>query len=293
IWARNLGRFRNAYFDDMAWVALALGRLARLHDDLGRGHQVHRPRRLRLVQRGTQELTAQLRAGMGDELGGGVWWNTTRDFKNVPATGPVALHLARTGDTATASELVDWMYDRLFDPDRGLFIDGVRVEAGLERFVRDIYTYNQGTVLGTLITLGDPRSLDRAAHLIAAVAARLTAAVGPRHPLVTHGGGDGGLFTGILVRYLALAGASPGLDHQTRRTATTLVQDTAHALWSGRSRRPTDNGTHAIVFSADPAKPAGAQDAGVTSVELSTQLQAWMTLEAAGRLAAAQPRTQR
>ncbi len=289
IWARNLGRFGNAYFDDMAWVALALGRLARFHDDLGPRDQVRRPARLRLVDRGTKELTAQLRAGVGDELGGGVWWNTSRDFKNVPATGPVALHLARTGDTATASALVDWMYDRLFDPDRGLFIDGVRVEAGHERFVRDIYTYNQGTVLGTLVTLGDPRSLDRAAHLIDAVATRLTSEVEARHPLVTHGGGDGGLFTGILVRYLALASASPGMDRETRGTATTLVQDTAAALWSGRSRRSTHDGTYAVVFSADPATPAGTQDDGVTSVELSTQLQAWMTLEAAARLTAAQP----
>ena len=254
IWARNVGRFRNAYFDDMAWVALALGRLVSLHDELGRSRQGRRPPRLRLVRRGARELTAQLRAGMDDELGGGVWWNTTRDFKNVPATGPVALHLARMGDTATASALVDWMYDRLFDSDTGLFIDGVRAEAGQERFVRDIYTYNQGTVLGTLVTLADPSSLDRAGHLVDAVATRLTADVEPRHPLVTHGGGDGGLFTGILVRYLALAGVSPGLDHETRRTATTLVQTTADALWSGRSRRPTDNGTSAVVFSADPAR---------------------------------------
>ncbi len=292
IWARNLGRFRNAYFDDMAWVALALDRLERFHHDLGASPQVQRPPPLRLVRRGTQELTAQLRSGVGDDLGGGVWWNTTRDFKNVPATGPVALHLARTGDSAAASELVDWMYDRLFDTDTGLFIDGVRVEAGQEQFVRDVYAYNQGTVLGTLVTLADQRSIDRAAHLIGAVAGRLTAEVELRHPLVTHGGGDGGLFTGILVRYLALASASDDLNRETRDTAMTLVRDTADELWSGRSERSTDDGTPAVVFPADPSQPASTPDDHVTSVELSTQLQAWMTFEAAARLPPTQPQPQ-
>ena len=85
---RNVGRFPNAFYDDMAWLVLASGRLAVLQAELGRA----RPgRRLRTSER---VLTARLRSAVTDDLGGGAFWNTTRDFKNVPASGPVALHLA-------------------------------------------------------------------------------------------------------------------------------------------------------------------------------------------------------
>ena len=47
----------------------------------------------------------------------------------------------------------------------------------------------------------------------------------------THGDGDGGLFTGILVRYLALAARSPALPSATREVAARLVRDNAHLLW--------------------------------------------------------------
>ena len=151
---RNIGRFPNAFYDDMAWLVLASGRLAVLQAELGRA----RPgRRLRTSER---VLTARLRSAVTDDLGGGAFWNTTRDFKNVPASGPVALHLARTGDVTAARSLVEWMYARLLDPDSGLFLDGVRLVGGEEVVVRDVYTYNQGTVLGALITLGDAREPD-------------------------------------------------------------------------------------------------------------------------------------
>src|SRR4029453_13192979 len=53
---RNSGRFRNTFYDDMAWLVLAAGRLAPLHVALGRS----RPgRRLRVSER---VLTAQLRS---------------------------------------------------------------------------------------------------------------------------------------------------------------------------------------------------------------------------------------
>jgi predicted alpha-1,6-mannanase (GH76 family) len=264
---RNVGRFRNAFYDDMAWLALAAGRLSVLHSSLGR---VRPGRRLLTSER---VLTAQLRSAVTDELGGGAFWNTHRDFKNVPAGGPIALHLARIGDLEGARSLVDWMYARLLDPATGLFLDGVRVVAGEEVAVRDVYTYNQGTVLGALLTLGDTASRERAAALVSAVDRGLT--TGDQRALVTHGGHDGGLFTGILARYLTLAAADPAIDVETAATTRRLVTATAEAFWRGRAETP--EGTRFPVDVVEPAAPTGR-------LELSTQLQAWMVLEAAATL---------
>ncbi|MEP6632410.1 MAG: glycoside hydrolase family 76 protein [Lapillicoccus sp.] len=269
---RNLGRITNQYYDDMAWLALAVGRLTLLHEALGRATP---RRRLRVAE---VALTRQLRSAVTPELGGGAYWNTTRDFKNVPATAPVALHLARLGQTQEAHRLVDWLYERLVG-ETGLFLDGIRVAGGVERVVPDVWSYNQGTVLGALVTMGDAGSLCRSADLVHAVAEGLSS----EGVLRTHGDGDGGLFTGILVRYLALAAGEPRLAEETKQLAESMVTRTAEAFWAGRAGRVVRRADDVVVFSPDPLRPAST-DPSVT-VELSTQLQAWMTLEAAAVVA--------
>jgi predicted alpha-1,6-mannanase (GH76 family) len=177
------------------------------------------------------------------------------------------------------------MYARLWNAESGLFVDGIRIAGSQERVVPDVWTYNQGTVLGALVTLGDPSSLDRAADLVAAVEDKLTTAFDGIRPLRAHGGGDGGLFTGILARYLALAASTDGLDQRARDTAGSLVRDTAEAFWRGREERPGRPGRGAAaVFSPDPALAAEQAAPAAQPVELSTQLQAWTTLEAAAAL---------
>jgi predicted alpha-1,6-mannanase (GH76 family) len=272
---RNTARFPNHYYDDMAWLLVATQRLVALDRSTP-------PRRahLRLTTVAGTHLRDSVNRGDTPDLGGGVFWNDSHDFKNVPATAPVAIYHARTGDRARASALVDWVYARLVDPDTGLALDGVRIGAeGALTVVRDVYTYNQGVVLGALLAIGDPRSLARAAALVQAVDRQLTVA-GPRHTsLRTHGGGDGGLFTGILARYLALAANAPTLDELTRQTAARLVAGTADALWEGRDDRRSR-----VVFSPDPQVPAAQSQPPGIPVELSTQTQAWTILEAAATL---------
>ncbi|WP_374971075.1 glycoside hydrolase family 76 protein [Terrabacter sp. BE26] len=274
---RNGLRWVNAYYDDMAWLALASGRLEGLHDEIGRRGPM---RRLRSADR---HLTAQLRSAHTDDLGGGLFWNRDRDFKNAPATGPAALHLARRGHTDEARRLVDWVYARLWSAESGLVLDGIRTPRGAEGgevLVPDVWSYNQGTVLGALVTLGDRESLNRAASLVTAVDAGLTVEVDGAKVLRTHGGGDGGLFTGILVRYLALAAApGSGLSDQARATARRLVLDTADVLWQGRSGLPVRRRAEVSAF---PVEPGGS--APEPPLELSPQLQAWTVFEAAAAL---------
>ncbi|GAB3556016.1 glycoside hydrolase family 76 protein [Arthrobacter tumbae] len=253
---RNGGRWRNSYYDDMAWLALAALRSA---DVAG--------------TRPLPTLTAALASAHTPDLGGGLFWNTSRDFKNTPATAPAALYFARIGRADKAASLIDWLFTRLLDPATGLLFDGIRIPG--ERVVTDLYTYNQGPVLGALLALGDEQSLQRAEDLITAIATHL---VLPDGALRTHGGGDGGLFTGILARYLALAAASPALPEETRTTARTLITTTARALWTGRGEREAGvrRRRTVLVFPAAPGDSAGKG-----AVELSTQLQAWMIFEAA------------
>ena len=284
---RNFGTVVNSYYDDMAWLALAVHRLDALPGEAGgHGH--------RLNARIRRSLTRQFDAAGSDELGGGVFWSKKRDFKNTPANAPVALFYARTGQPAKAQALIDWLDATLFDRDQHLYLDGARAGTAGEVLVeRNIYTYNQGPVLGALLELGGDANLARAAEVVTGVDRLLTVPVaaddgGPAHAgtvLRCEGTGDGGLFTGILCRYLTLAANDGRLPSETRGTAARLVTATAQALWDGRrSQGDTEarpKTTDASVFSIHAATPAEQTYPAGAAVELSTQLQAWMAIEAA------------
>ncbi|WP_336716105.1 glycoside hydrolase family 76 protein [Arthrobacter sp. USHLN218] len=272
---RNLLRFTNSYYDDMAWLALAAGRLDALAE------AARKPRRCNRAA--LRALRPALESAHTKDLGGGLFWSTQRDFKNVPATAPAALFFARSGQRERAEELVDWLREKLYDGGAGLYLDGLRLRGDEAVLVSDIYTYNQGPVLGALLELGRPQDLDHAAALVDAVAGRLTVRHEDRPVLRTHGDGDGGLFTGILARYLALAANSARLPEATRTLARSLVANTADAFWAGR-RIENHRSWEVLVFAKDPVLPAKSSYPPGEPVELSTQLQAWMVLEAAAAL---------
>ncbi|MBT2566880.1 glycosyl hydrolase [Arthrobacter sp. ISL-85] len=296
---RNALTFVNSYYDDMAWLALATLRLDRLAEE------TRRPGRRRNAKvRASLEL--QFDAACTDDLGGGTFWSKKRDFKNTPATAPVALFYARTGHHAKAQALLDWLDATLFDPNQGLYLDGARLDpAGGVVLERAVYTYNQGPVLGALLELGGEANLARAAVLVDAVQRLLTvpadgagagagAGAGTStagYVLRCEGTGDGGLFTGILCRYLALAAADIRLSEATRATAARLVTATAEAFWNGRrlvgAREAGGRREGQSIFSLHATQPAAATYPAGAAVELSTQLQAWMALEAAAAVTAA------
>lgn len=287
---RNFLTFVNNYYDDMAWLALSTLRLEKLAEKT-RKPGSRRHARIR------QSLTLQFDSASTDDLGGGTFWSKKRDFKNTPATAPVALYYARTGNAGKAQALVDWLHAKLFDPAQGMYQDGLRIGAGGEVVLEAaIYTYNQGPVLGALLELGGQGNLDRAAALVDAVSRNLTrpatlASGRTAAVLRCDGTGDGGLFTGILARYLALAAVDGRLPDRTRAIASTLVAETAQALWEGRRAVDPEeplarHGAH-LVFPLFPETPAGRSYPAGAAVELSTQLQAWMVLEAAAAVQAA------
>ncbi|HEX5404825.1 MAG TPA: glycoside hydrolase family 76 protein, partial [Pseudonocardiaceae bacterium] len=215
---RNLGSWLNDYYDDIAWLGLALLRAQQYGG-------VRRPEALR-------QIAARLRDGWTDHGGGGIWWRRVEryndDFKNVPANGPAAILLARLPDLPTVGEgdrtdrqrarsTVDWIEEYLLDEDTGLVYDGMHVRRNgeVKSLEKTVYTYCQGVFLGACVELATRDSMagggtwaKRAVRTIEAVAAHVTVPdeLGP--VLRGQGGGDGGLFAGILARYLTLAAMS-------------------------------------------------------------------------------------
>lgn len=285
---RNIGRWTNDYYDDMAWLALALERSARL---LG----VRRDRAL-------DKLADQFLTSWVPEDGGGIPWRKQDQFFNVPANGPAGIFLARYGDRLRrAQQMADWIDETLIDPETKLVFDGIKGGS----LVRAQYTYCQGVVLGLETELAartsDDRHRQRVHRLVAAVAEHMA----PGGVIRGAGGGDGGLFNGILARYLALVAtrlpvAGPE-DEEARRTAGSLVTTSARAAWDNRQTvdgTPLfgafwDRAAEVPTSAAKDAELGQLVDGAVNSSEiperdLSVQLSGWMAMEAAFAVTAGQ-----
>lgn len=260
---RNLGRWTNDYYDDIAWLGLAVDRAGALVRGAGPA--------------AVTAVTAQLRAGWTPDGGGGIWWRRGDDFKNAPANGPAAILLARRGDLGLAAAIVDWMAAELVDPASGLVRDGVRLapDGSVREVAATTYTYCQGVYLGACVELAerdsDPRWAERAGAVLDAVSTHMAGADG-----VLPGyddGGDGGLFNGILARYLAdAARRRPELAAPARR----LVLASAESVWANRAELGSGP-----VFAQDWRRPARVPAPGTPEADLSVQLSGWMLLEAA------------
>lgn len=279
---RNISGWTNNYYDDMAWLGLALERAQRLllvdHRD------------------GIGDLEATLFSAWQPERGGGLPWRRHDTFYNAPANGPAGILLARTGKVWRAQEIADWIDTTLRDPDTGLIFDGIR-NGEIERA---IYSYCQGVVLGLetdlAVRIGDDRHRTRVHALVDAVDRELAEA-----SVVTGGGGgDGGLFNGILARYLAVVATSLPVrdidDERARNTAARLVLMSADAAWDNRlqiEELPLFGRDWSVQARLPGTGRAVAQFSGGTVREseiaerdLSVQLGGWMLMEAAHAVAA-------
>ncbi len=282
---RNTFSWINSYYDDMAWLALALQRAAQIGG--------LRPRRA------LPKLADQLVKAWVPEDGGGIPWRKQDQFFNAPANGPAGIFLARCPDghgrrLRRAQQMADWIEDTLIDPETHLVFDGIKAGS----LVRAQYTYCQGVVLGLETELAvrthDDRHAPRVHRLVAAVGERMA----PSGVLPGSGGGDGGLFAGITARYLALvATALPGAaaaDSAARDAARTIVLASAESAWDYRQ---TVAGLPLFgpFWDRDaeiPARGRGAGEearfadgavrgSGVAERDLSVQLSGWMLMEAA------------
>src|SRR4029078_1394928 len=218
---RNNGSWVNNYYDDMAWLALALERAGRLAG-------VEQPG-------APKKLCDQFINAWVPEDGGGIPWRKQDQFFNAPANGPAGIFLARYDDRLRrAQQMADWIDETLIDPETHLVFDGIKAGS----MVRAQYTYCQGVVLGLETELAvlteDGYNAKRVQRLVAAVRDNMA----PEGIFKGAGGGDGGLFNGILARYLALVVTNlPGdsrRDTEARDIARTLVLKSAEPAWDHR-----------------------------------------------------------
>ncbi|BBY18064.1 glycoside hydrolase family 76 protein [Mycolicibacterium litorale] len=283
---RNVGRWVNDYYDDMAWLALALERADRLAG-------VAQPRAERT-------LCDQFVNAWVPEDGGGIPWRKQDQFFNAPANGPAGIFLARYDDRLRrAQQMADWIDEVLIDPETQLVFDGIKAGS----LVRAQYTYCQGVVLGLetelAVRTGDDEHAMRVCRLVGAVAAHMA----PDGILKGAGGGDGGLFHGILARYLALVATTlperTPEDTAARDIARRLVLTSAEAAWD--NRQTVDGLPLFAAFWERTAELPTALGRQAQSVEgavnaseiperdLSVQLSGWMLMEAAHTVSGDQP----
>lgn len=233
---RNFGRLTaNNYYDDKAWLALALERTENL-----RKYGTVRYR---------DALEENILDGI-DPLTGVLPWRSNETFYNVPTNGPAAILAARTGRLDVARRLTDWVFETLINDD-GLVLDGLRMRMHGPEQETAVHPYCQGVMIGACVEIAramreeagvgpdevSPVGVEyitRAQGLVRAVARSMAT----RDNVIDWrtGGGDGGLFKGILARYLALAAvALPGEDRstrETRRLAGQLVTASAGSVLS-------------------------------------------------------------
>ena len=282
---RNNFSWTNNYYDDMAWLALALERAARLTG-------VQRRRAL-------PKLADQLVKAWVPEDGGGIPWRKQDQFFNAPANGPAGIFLARYGDRLRrAEQMGDWIDRTLIDPETHLVFDGVKAGS----LVRAQYTYCQGVVLGLETELAvrtGAEARDRHAARVHRLVAAVNEHMATSGVVQGAGGGDGGLFAGVTARYLALVATTlPGDsadDAVARDTARKIVLASAKSAWDYRQ---TVEGLpiFGAFWDRDAELPtAGDSDDGqeaqfvagavssseVAERDLSVQLSGWMLMEAA------------
>ena len=259
----NGGVITNDYYDDMEWLALACLRAFDATGEPG-------------FAEATTTLWQDIKTGWNTHCDGGIAWRKFQmDYKNTPANAPAAILAARLNGRLGISDGLDWAIriyhwnrEHLVEASSGFVWDGMNREGDGLVDHEWRYTYCQGVMVGAGVELY--RLTTEEHYLAEAVQTARKAVTDLVDPvsgaLQYEEQGDGGLFKGILIRYLLqLLLVHP--DAQIRAALTT----NADSLWANAR---TEGG----LFGPDWAK------APVLPIDLSTHLSGVFLLEAMLRL---------
>ena len=267
----NGNKLQNEYYDDMEWLALSTLRAYEATKDADY-----------LAAAGI--LWTDIKTGVNTNQGGGIAWRKSQlDYKNTPANAPAIIFAARLyrlqkneADLTLAKELYTWLKSTLVDPSSGIVWDGINGDHD-GQISKNKFTYNQGTFIGAALELynatGDGSYLSDAVRTATATIKDLD--ISPGGLLKSEGQGDGGLFKGILVRYLTLLTLKEDVSPTDRAAYAKFLKYNAETLFIKGISRPD------FMVSPDwKAKPSGTTD-------LTTQISGVTTMEAAATLKAA------
>ena len=193
------GKVINDYYDDMQWMALAI---LRFYDETGERKYINY----------VEELWSDITKGWNDSMGGGIAWRKQQtDYKNTPANAPAAILAARLYNTLEnevylnwAVKLFDFVDKNLVDEKTGQVWDGINRD-GNGKIDKDwCFTYCHGVYIGAAVELykitGEQLYLDKAVKTAEFALDRFIKE--KDGCFIDEGEGDGGLFKGILIRYL-------------------------------------------------------------------------------------------
>ncbi|MDN3582780.1 glycoside hydrolase family 76 protein [Mucilaginibacter flavus] len=267
----NGNKYPNEYYDDMEWLALASLR----------GYQATNDNDYLDV---ANTLWTDIKTGVNNNQGGGIAWRKSQlDYKNTPANAPAIIFACRLyalkkndADLTLAKSLYTWLTSTLVDPSSGIIWDGINGNHD-GQISKNKFTYNQGVYMGAALELYHvTQNADYLADAVRNATATINDTdISPGGLLKSEGQGDGGLFKGILVRYLTLLIQEPAVSDNDRNAYVKFLKYNAETLYTKGISRP------ALFISPDwKSLPSGTTD-------LTTQLSGVMMVEAAAILKAA------
>ncbi|WP_143307162.1 glycoside hydrolase family 76 protein [Chitinophaga vietnamensis] len=267
---KNGNTYINFFYDDMEWMTLACLRAFEATGDT----------RYKDV---ATLLWTDIKGGWDDVWGGGIHWNKdkSKQYKNTPANAPACIIACRMygitqnpDDIAWARKIYDWEKKTLVDPQSGFVWDGINQDGSGTVNKSWAFTYNQGVFIGAGVELykltGESVYLNDA---LRTANYALGGAFTKNNILNSEGGGDGGLFKGVLVRYLMLLITDAGLSSTDASKYANFLQLNAQTLWLQGTTRPQ------LLFNTSWQSTAATSD-------LTTQLSGIMVIEATAQLKA-------
>jgi len=259
----NGGGYFNAYYDDMEWLALACLRAYAITGDTE-------------YVSVSQSLWAQIKTGVSSGL---FSWSTNcqPNCKNTIGNTPAIILGARLYGLGLVPDadraLIETAYANvkasLVDPATGAVWDGKDLSTGSVN--KATYSYNQGMFIGAALAL-----YKLSGNATYTADAKQTADWATTAFTVNglvfagkEGGGDGGLFKGILIRYLALFAREGNLADADRSRYIRVIKDNANLLHATGIQRPE------LLVGPDWSTPPG------TVTDFSSQLSGIFLEEAA------------
>lgn len=260
--SKNGNSFKNEFYDDMEWNALAILRAYQTTHDAK-------------YKEAALQIWDYIKVGWNTNAGGGITWKKGMEYsKNACSNGPACILAARLyqefGDESNkewALKIYNWEKTTLFNNGNGMVYDNINSETG-ETQKTWIFTYNQGTFIGSAVELY--KILGEKAYLNDAVLAAdyTISSLVDNSILKSEGTGDGGLFKGIFVRYFIDLIQQDRLDASAKKRYIQFLQHNANTLWTEGTTKP------AVFFGDNWRKKPGS------STGLTEQLSGCMLIEA-------------
>ena len=255
--------FTNKYYDDSGWWALAW---IAAYDATGNASYLSM----------AETIFTYMGGGWDSVCGGGIWWTTSRTYKNAIPNElflDVAAKLAnRTSGAASASYLAWAQKEWTWFSNSGMINSSNLINDGLTASCANnngnTWTYNQGVILGGIVELykadQDPALLPKAQAIANAAITKLVDSNGI---LVekTVSGGDAPQFKGIFTRNLmALYQAVPNAQYKS------FIDANANSIWAN-DRGPNDElgaSWQGPFDSGDATRQSSALDTLIAAMEM-------------------------